>query len=199
MVVKQIKVGPMANFVYVVVDEDSREAVVIDSGWETEPIVRAVTVMGAKVKYAIATHEHFDHTTTLRELSERLGAKVVAHEDSPIECDVRVTDQQRLKLGGTSLKVLHTPGHTQDSICLYDGRNVFTGDTLFVDTIGRFERVDGESIFRSIHTIMELPGLTLMYPGHDYGDVPSRTLQEEGQTNPFLMARDLRSFLSIFS
>jgi glyoxylase-like metal-dependent hydrolase (beta-lactamase superfamily II) len=199
LVVRQIKVGPMVNFVYLVVDKDSHEAAAIDSGWETEPIVRAATEMGAKVRYAVATHEHFDHTSTLRELSDRLGAKVVAHEDSPIDCDVRVTDRQRLKLGGTSLKVLHTPGHTQDSICLYDGRNVFTGDTLFVDSIGKFERADGESIFRSIHAIMQLPGSTLMYPGHDYGDVPSRTLQEEGQANPFLMARDLRSFLSLFS
>jgi hydroxyacylglutathione hydrolase len=189
----------MANFAYLVVDDESHEAAVIDSGWETEPIVRAAAEAEAKVRYAIATHEHFDHTSTLRELSERVGAKVVAHEDSPMECDVRVTDQQRLKFGGTSLKVLHTPGHTQDSICLYDGRNVFTGDTLFVDSIGKFERADGESIFRSIHTIMKLPGSTLMYPGHDYGDVPSRTLQEEDQSNPFLMARDLRTFLSLFS
>ena len=189
----------MANFAYLVVDEESREAVVVDSGWETEPIVRAATEMGAKVRHAIATHGHFDHTTTLRGLSDRLGAKVVAHEDSPIECDVRVADHQRLKLGGTSLKILHTPGHTQDSICIFDGRNVFTGDTLFVDTIGRFERADGESVFKSIHAIMALPGSTRIYPGHDYGDVPSRTLREEGQSNPFLMARDLRSFVSLFS
>lgn len=199
LVVKQIKVGPMANFVYVAVDEESREAVVIDSGWETEPIVRAATEMGAKVRYAIATHEHFDHTATLRELSDMLGAKVVAHEDSPLDCDVRVKDQQKIRLGGTSLKILHTPGHTQDSMCLFDGRNVFTGDTLFVGTIGKFERADGESIFRSLQVIMELPGSTLMRPGHDYGDVPSRTLREEGQANPFLSTRDPRSFLSLFS
>ena len=199
MVVRQIKVGPIANFVHLVADEESREAVVVDSGWETEPIVTAATEMGAKVRCAIATHEHFDHTTTLRELSDRVGAKVVAHENSPIDCDVRVTDRQRLKLGGTGLKILYTPGHTQDSICIYDGRNVFTGDTLSVDTIGRFERAEGESMFKSVHAIMELPGPTLMYPGHDYGEVPSRTLWEEGQANPFLMARDLRSFLSLFS
>jgi len=189
----------MENFVYLVVDEKSHEAAVIDSGWETEPIVRTVTETGAKVRYAVATHEHFDHTSTLRELCDRLGAKVVAHEDSPIECDIRVTDKQRLKFGGTSLKIIHTPGHTQDSICLYGGGSVFTGDTLFVGAIGKFERADGESIFRSLNAIMELPGSTLMYPGHDYGDVPFRALREEGQANPFLMAGDVRSFLSLFS
>jgi len=72
-------------------------------------------------------------------------------------------------------------------------------DTLFIDMIGRFERAYSESIFKSIHAIMKLPGLTLMYPGHDYGDVSSRTLWEEGQANPSLMARDLRSFVSLFS
>jgi hydroxyacylglutathione hydrolase len=189
----------MANFVYLLVDEKSHEAAVVDSGWETEPIVRAATEAGAHVRYAVATHEHFDHTSTLRELAGRVDAKVVAHEDSPIDCDVRVADQQQLKVGATSLKVLHTPGHTRDSISLYDGRNVFTGDTLFVGTIGKFERTEGESIYRSLTAIMGLPGSTLLYPGHDYGDVRSRTLREEGQSNPFLMAGDLRSFLSLFS
>lgn len=72
-------------------------------------------------------------------------------------------------------------------------------NTLSVGTIGRFERTDGESIFKSIHAIMKSPGSTLMHPGHDYGDVRSRTLREEGQANQFLMARDLRSFGSLFS
>jgi len=155
--------------------------------------------MEAKVGYAIAIHEHFDHTTTLREPSGRLGAKGVAFADSPTKCDLRVTDQQKIKLGGTSLMVFHTPGHTPDSICLFGSWNVFTGGTLLVDSIRRFERADGESLFKSIDTSMELPGSTLRCPGHDDGDVPSRTLREEGQANPFLMARDLRSFLSLFS
>ncbi len=200
MIVKQVPVGTMANFAYVLVDERSHEGAVIDSGWETEPIVRAVQEMGAKVRYAIATHEHFDHTSTLRELSERLGAKVVAHQNSPIDCDVKVTDGQQLKLGGTAVRVLHTPGHTEDSICLYDGSNIFTGDTLFVGTIGRFDRMRAEAMYKSLsEVLLRLPDSTMMYPGHDYGDVRSRTLLEERGANPFLMARDLRSFLSLFS
>ena len=199
LVVRQIKVGPMANFVYLLVDQKSGEGAVVDSGWETEPIIKATAEAGARVIYAIATHEHFDHTSTLRELSEKVGAKVVAHEDSPIDCDVRVKDGQRLKLGGTSLRVLHTPGHTRDSISLYDGSNVFTGDTLFVGTIGKFDREEGESIFKSLSSIMALPGSTVLYPGHDYGEVKSRTLREEGESNPFLMPKDLRSFLSFFA
>jgi hydroxyacylglutathione hydrolase len=198
--VRRIAVGTMANFVYLVVDPASKEAMVVDSGWETGPIVRAVDEASAKVRFVVATHEHFDHTTTLPELAGRLGAKVVAHENSPIEHDVTVVDGQELKLGRNGVRVIHTPGHTEDSICLYDGKNLFTGDTLFIGTIGKFERETAQSMYDSLHgVIMKLPDSTMIYPGHDYGDVPCRTLGEEKAANPFLQTRDLRSFLSLFA
>ena len=199
MIVKQIPVGTMANFVYLVVEERSREAMVVDSGWETGPVRAAVRETDSHVKFAVATHEHFDHVSTISELASDLGAKVVAHVDSPIACDLRVRDGEELKLGGKGVKVLHTPGHTEDSICLYDGREVFTGDTLFVGTIGRFDRESAEAMYASLHEVLlKLPPSTVMYPGHDYGEVPFRTLGEEQAANPFLMTRDLRSFLSLF-
>ncbi len=190
----------MANFVYLVVDEKSREALVVDSGWETEPILEAAEAEGAKVRFAVATHEHFDHTSTLRKLADSLGARVVAHWSSPIECDQRVGDGEELVLGGHRVRVLHTPGHTEDSICLYDGREVFTGDTLFVGTIGRFDKSRSEAIYKSLHeVVLRLPDSTIMYPGHDYGDVRYRSLGEERVANPFLMTRDYRSFTSLFA
>jgi len=199
LLVKQIPVGPMANFVYLVVDEKTKEAMVVDSGWETEPIEAAVREEGARVKFAVATHEHFDHVTTLPELAAKLGAKVVAHVNTPNECDVRVKDGERLKVGASTVKILHTPGHTEDSICLYDGREVFTGDMLFVGTIGKFDRERAEAMYNSLHdVILRLPASTVMYPGHDYGEVKFRTLGEERSSNPFLMTKDLRGFLSLF-
>jgi hydroxyacylglutathione hydrolase len=199
LIVEQIPVGSMANFVYLLVEEKSREALVVDSGWETEPILDAAARAGAQVKYVVATHEHFDHVSTLGELAETLGSKVVAHTDSPIHCDLRVRQGDELRLGRGSVRVLHTPGHTEDSICLHDGREVFTGDTLFVGSIGRFDRARSEAMFRSLHEVLlRLPGETMMYPGHDYGDVRFRTLGEERASNPFLMTSDFRSFLSLF-
>lgn len=200
MIVEQIPVGTMANFVYVLVDEASREAMVVDSGWEIGPIETAVRNSGAKVKFVVATHEHFDHVSTISELASKLGAKIVAHENSPLECDLRVREGDELKLGTKGIRVLFTPGHTEDSICLYDGKNVFTGDTLFVGTIGRFDRERAEAMYTSLHeVILKLPPSTIMYPGHDYGEVPWRTLGEEKEANPFLTMRDFRSFLSLFS
>lgn len=200
MTIKQIAVGSMANFVYILGDPDSREAMAIDSGWETTPLVRAAEELRVKVKFVIATHEHFDHTSTLRELGDRLGAQVVVHENSPVEHDMTVKNGQKLKLGKKGVKVLHTPGHTEDSICLYDGNALFTGDTLFVGAIGRFERRTSQAMYESLHgVIMKLPDNTIIYPGHDYGEVPFRTLGEEKAANPFLQTRDVRSFLSLFA
>ena len=190
----------MANFVYVVMDEESREALVVDSGWETEPVVKASQEMRAKVGRVVLTHEHIDHSATVAELAGALGAKVVAHESSPVQHDVAVTDGDSLRLGKKDVKVIHTPGHTDDSICLYDGGHLFTGDTLFVGTIGKFAYDRAGEMYDSLHgPIMKLPDSTILYPGHDYGEVPFRTLAEEKSSNPFLLTRDRRSFMSLFA
>ncbi|MDA4127984.1 MAG: MBL fold metallo-hydrolase [Thaumarchaeota archaeon] len=201
LIVRQLKVGTMDNFVYIIGDEKTKEAAVIDSGWEIDPIMDAAVKDGLKIKYAIATHEHFDHTKTLRELAERSGAKVVVHENSPLNGDVRVGDGETLELGGEKLKVLHTPGHTEDGICISAGMKLFTGDTLFIGTCGRTDLPGGSArkLFESLHgVIMKLPAQTLIYPGHDYGDVWFRALEEESKRNPALMARNVEEFLALF-
>ena len=199
VIVDQIRVGPMANFVYLVVDRQTKEAMVVDSGWETGPILEAAQVAGAKVSYAVATHGHFDHVSTLREVADKLDAKVVAHESSSIDCDLRVRDRQSLNLGESEVRILYTPGHTEDGLCLQVGNAVFTGDTLFVGTIGRFDRRDAKAMYESLYNvILGLPASTEMYPGHDYGDVPHRNLGDERASNPYLVARELRDFDSLF-
>jgi hydroxyacylglutathione hydrolase len=198
--VVQIPVGPMQNFVYLLLDEDSREAMVVDSGWETAPIVAAVEKAGAKVRYLVATHGHFDHIGTVPELARILGAKVVAHENSEMGPDVRVKDGDTLVLGKTPVRVIYTPGHTTDSICLYDESEVFTGDTLFIGNCGRTDLPGGsaERLFHSLHDVlMKLPPSTIIFPGHDYGPVPSRRLDEESRTNPTLLARNLKEFTGV--
>ena len=197
--VVQIPVGPMANFAYLAISERSMEALVVDSGWEVGPIVEAVRREGAKVSYAVATHGHFDHVSSLDELAGRLGAKVMAHAVSPVRSDVKVEGGDVLKLGDESVRILHTPGHTEDSICLYDGGNLFTGDTLFVGTIGRFEREDAAKMYRSLNDVLlKLPPDTMVYSGHDYGAVRCRTLGEEARSNQFLKVKSLEEFLSLF-
>ncbi len=200
MIVKQIAVGPMQNFVYLLGDELTREALVVDSGWETNSIVRQAQLQALIVKFVVATHEHYDHVSTVSELAGELGAQVVSHEVSPVPASVRVKHGDELFLGRASVRVLHTPGHTRDSICLFDGENLFTGDTLFIDSWGRTDLPGGSAaaLFRSLHEIiLKLPLRTVIYPGHDYGDVPSRRLGEESKVNPALLARDVGEFLSL--
>ena len=190
----------MKNFDYLLMDDSSREAVAIDSGWETSPVVKVAREDGMDVKYVIATHGHFDHVETLAELAGKLGAQTVAHESSELPTDIRVRGGDELKIGGTGVKVIHTPGHTRDSICLFDGKNVFTGDTLFIGNCGRTDLPGGSTseLFHSLHSVlMGLPRETVVYPGHDYGEVRSRTLGEEMQSNPTLLARNLKEFMGV--
>lgn len=196
----QIPVGPMRNFDYLLVDGESREALAVDSGWETGPVVDAARRGDLKVKYVVATHGHFDHVETLRDLARLLGAQVVAHESSELEADLRVADGAVLNLGNTRVRVIHTPGHTPDSICLYDGQEVFTGDTLFIGNCGRTDLPGGsaQQLFHSLRDIlMKLPPGTVVYPGHDYGDVPCRSIAEEARRNPALLARNVEEFMGV--
>jgi hydroxyacylglutathione hydrolase len=200
MLVRQMKVGPMQNFVYLLVDDSSREAMVIDSGWETDEILVAVRKEKLEARFVVATHHHSDHTSTIWNMARALNAKVVAHKNSPIAHDVSVDGGDALPLGGVKVKVLYTPGHTEDSICLYDGESLFTGDTLFIGNCGRTDLPGGSpaKMFESLHSIiLKLPPETRIYPGHDYGEVPFRSLSEEAKLNPTLLAKTYSQFLRI--
>src|SRR3989441_7684586 len=202
MFVDQIKVGRMENFVYLLGEPVSREGLVVDSGWEIPPILQAAERVKTRIRYVVATHGHFDHTTTLNELAEKCGAEVLVHENSSLEAGRRLRGDDRISLGDESVRVIHTPGHTEDSICLYDGKNLLTGDTLFIGSWGRTDLPGGsaEKLFTSLHaSIMKLPDRTVIYPGHDYGPVTHRTLGEEAQNNRALLASDLKSFLRLSS
>jgi glyoxylase-like metal-dependent hydrolase (beta-lactamase superfamily II) len=195
-----MKVGPMQNFVYLLADEPSGEAMVVDSGWETDPIVAAARDEQLEVKFVVATHHHPDHTSTIQDLARTLGAKVVAHKSSPIAHDASVSGGDILQIGNRKVKILYTPGHTEDSICLYDGENLFTGDTLFIGNCGRTDLPGGSptKMFESLHSIiLKLPPGTTVYPGHDYGEVPFRSLSDEAKLNPVLLAKTYSQFLRI--
>jgi len=200
MRVFQIPVGNMQNFAYLVEDEKSKEALAIDSGWETEPMVKRASEEGMRVKYVCATHGHFDHVETIDRLAGELGAATVAFERSEVRPNLSVRDGDVLELGESEVKVIHTPGHTEDSVCYYDGLDLFTGDTLFIEAWGRTDLPGGSDaeLYSSLHEIiMALPDATVVYPGHDYGEVPFRTLGEEARKNAAMRARTLAEFLRL--
>ncbi|MEM2105086.1 MAG: MBL fold metallo-hydrolase [Candidatus Bathyarchaeia archaeon] len=186
------------NFSYIIADETTREAAVIDPSFNTEAIRQILKTQGFKLKYIINTHGHSDHTAGNQELQKEFNAKIVAHKKSRINKHLSVEDEDTIKIGQTTIKVIHTPGHTPDSICLLVNGKLLTGDTLFVGECGRTDLPGGstEDMYNSLfNKILKLNDETEVYPGHDYGDKPHSTIGEEKRTNYTLEKRTLEEFV----
>lgn len=188
MIVRQIAVGHMDNFSYLVGCERTRKALVIDPGADVERILDAAREARLEIALIVNTHGHGDHTAGNSRLKSRTGAPIVVHAlDAPAVpgADVRLAAEEMLEVGDLRLQVLHTPGHTPGGICLYAQGQLFTGDTLFVGDSGRTDLPGGHrpTLGASIRRLMELPEDTVVWPGHDYGPTPSSTLGWERRHN----------------
>lgn len=189
----------MANFTYVVADEETDEAAVIDPSWDIETIFDTLKRNGWTAKYVINTHSHFDHVLGNEQVAKVTGAKIVQHEASQLEKDMTIRDGDVITIGNIKLRVVHTPGHSKDSICLVlDGQLVFTGDTLFVGNCGRVD-LPGSDPKEMYYSLMEKVGRfeekLVVYPGHDYGPAPTSTIGHEKKFNYVLQPRTEREFL----
>jgi hydroxyacylglutathione hydrolase len=191
------------NFSYIIADEATKEAAVVDSSFNASEIIRVIKSEKFNLKYLINTHGHSDHTAGNTELRSIFGAKLVAHKLSRINHDISVEDGDALKVGKVSIKVMYTPGHTMDSICLLvDGKKLLTGDTLFVGECGRTDFLGGssKSMYDSLfNKLSKLSDNVEVYPGHDYGLKPSSTIGEEKKTNYTLQPRNLHEFIEFMS
>jgi hydroxyacylglutathione hydrolase len=188
------------NFSYIVADDYSREAAVVDSSYNANEIAEILKSKDFRLKYIINTHGHSDHITGNAELRAEFGGRIVAHESSKPKPDVAVSDGEVIVVGAICIKVIHTPGHTQDSICLLvDDKLLLTGDTLFVGECGRTDMPGGDSksMYNSLFTkLMRLKDDVKVYPGHDYGPKPYSTIGEERKSNYTLKPRSLGEFIS---
>lgn len=197
MFFKQIKrIGD--NFSYIIAEEKSGTACVIDSSFNIQQIVEVVKENKLTIKYVINTHGHRDHTAGNRDIKVRYGAKIVAHKLSKVDKDVDVIDGDVLRVGGIVLKIIHTPGHSIDSICLLVKNKLLTGDTLFVGECGRTDLSGGnvKEMYNSLFVkLMSLKDNIELYPGHDYGSKPHSTIGVERRTNYTLEKRTLEEFI----
>ena len=196
MIFQQIRAGGDRNFGYLIGDEGSKEAAVIDPSYSPKEFIRAAKEHDLRIVYVIGTHGHGDHTSGISALKKRTGAKVVMHTSSPGDTDIRVADGDKLELGNLELKMIHTPGHTPDSMCILADDKLVSGDTLFVGKIGgtntdEAARIEHDSLFSKL---MRLDDAIEVYPGHDYGVAPTSTIGHERQTNPFLLRKDFKDF-----
>ena len=191
------------NFSYVIADEKTKEAAVVDSSFNSGAIIELLKNNKFNLKYIINTHGHSDHTAGNQELTSAFGAKVVAHELSKVNFDVAVVDGDILGVGQISLKVIYTPGHTIDSICLLvDNKKLLTGDTLFVGECGRTDFSGGntKSMYDSLfNKLSKIDDDVEVYPGHDYGVKPSSTIGEEKKSNYTLQPRSIEEFIEFMN
>ena len=187
------------NFTYLIADEKTKEAAVIDSSYNADEIIKILKTQNLRLKYVINTHGHSDHTAGNTELKSIFGAKIVADKLSKVNCDVWVEDGDVIKIGPISLKIIYTPGHTVDSICiLVDNQKLLTGDTLFVGECGRTDMPGGnsKSMYDSLfNKILELEDSIEVYPGHDYGSTPTSTIGRERKSNYTLQPGTLKDFV----
>lgn len=190
------------NFSYIIADEASKKAAIVDPSFNADTIVRACNDQGLNVEYVIDTHGHGDHTAGNEVVKSCFNAKIVAHKLSPIKKDLSVADGDTIRIGSLAVKVIHTPGHTQDSICLLVDGKLLTGDTLFVGECGRTDMPGGnpEDMYDSLlDKLARLDDNIEVFPGHDYGSAPHSTIGREKKTNYTLQKRTLEEFLEFMS
>lgn len=215
---KQLLLGPMENFVYLVADEDTREAVVIDAAWDIGEILKVIEQDDLKLKAALVTHFHPDH----------LGGKLMGHQiqgaaellarNIPVKVwihkaeadyvqrisglsrtDLMLTDGgEDLPVGNIPLRFLHTPGHTPGSQCfLVDGR-VISGDTLFIGSCGRVDLPGSNptDLYYSLNQKLKcLPDETILLPGHNYSPERTSSIGREKTNNPFMRFERVEDYL----
>lgn len=205
MFLKKMELGSLKANCYIIANSDTKYAAIIDPGDAIDKIINTIEENNLKVKYIILTHGHCDHIGAAEELKNITNAPIYVHKNDlalledknknysamigrkvvEFSTDNFLEDGDILKLGNLQLEILHTPGHTQGGICIYVDDIVFTGDTLFANSIGRTDFVGGDynQIIDSINTkLMVLSDYVRVLPGHG----PESNIGVERSTNPFI-------------
>lgn len=193
----------MANFTYIIVDEKNKDSIIVDPSWNLENIFDYLNKNSLSNRYIINTHTHFDHIFGNEQVKSTTGAKVIQHKSSPLEKDIEVNDGEIIEFGDSKIKIIHTPGHSKDSICLIiDDKVMLTGDTVFVGSCGRLDLPGGNSheMFNSIYSkLVNLDRNLTILPGHHYGSSKTSTLKNEIESNFVFKFKDEDEFLRFMS
>jgi hydroxyacylglutathione hydrolase len=211
---KQIEIGPMQNYVYLIGSHESRKVAVVDPAWDIDTILRIAAEDEMEVTHALVTHTHPDHVgggfagmaiEGVTELLEKCKAKVVVHKaEAEFVKGISASDMikadngDRISLGGIEIELMHTPGHTPGSQCFLLADRVVSGDTMFIDACGRVDFPGGnaEQMYYSLtQKLAALPDEMILYPGHNYARLPHSTIGEQKQTNPYLRFTSMKQFL----
>jgi glyoxylase-like metal-dependent hydrolase (beta-lactamase superfamily II) len=198
---RQLQLGPMDNFVYLLGAEGAKETAIIDPAWEVEQALELAARDGRTLTHALVSHHHRDHCNGLLPLLERVGVRVYAGKDDLqwLPEDARgealpLSAGDAVEVGPLRVRAVHTPGHTPGSTCFHLEAGaatgpgaIFAGDTVFVNACGRCDLPGGDAslMFESLSRLSRLPDEVRLYPGHDYGDVPVSSIGREREKNPY--------------
>jgi glyoxylase-like metal-dependent hydrolase (beta-lactamase superfamily II) len=201
LIFEQVRSGGDRNFGYLLADRDAKQGVLIDPSYSPELFVERAREQAVQITHVINTHSHPDHVNGNAVAVERTGAHVAAYASSPIEPNRPLADNQEMTVGALRLIFLHTPGHSEDHLVVYEQshRILITGDLLFVGKVGGTKNdADARTEWSSLQRVLErIPDEATMWPGHDYGVRPSSTIGLEKRTNPFLLCADVSAFLAL--
>ena len=219
--VKQLELGPMQNYVYLIGDPTTRDAAVVDAAWDIDTILRVAEADGYRITKNLVTHFHPDHLggdlmghqiRGAAELLARVEAKPHIHKaEVPFvqriaglsgSDVVPVEAGDTVSIGAIPVTFLHTPGHTPGSQCFRVGDALVSGDTLFIGSCGRVDLPGSnpEDMYHSLVDVLgALPDETILLPGHNYADRPRSTIGDEKRTNAMMRFRNLKDFLALMS
>jgi hydroxyacylglutathione hydrolase len=185
--IEQFLVGEMDNFTYIIIDEKNRNSIIVDPSWDLEIIYDFLNKNKLDNEFIINTHSHFDHVLGNEQVVKTTGAKIIQHKASPLKKDIEVNDDESIKFGDSQIKIIYTPGHSGDSICLViNDKIILTGDTLFVGSCGRIDLPGSDPVqmYYSIYNkLINLDENLIVYPGHHYGSTKTSTLRDEKKSN----------------
>ena len=202
MIFQQLFDEKSSTYTYVISSGEGREALIIDPVIEhTEKYIKILENLKLKLVKVIDTHIHADHITALNELNKRTNCARVMGENSKSEViDLKIKDDEKVKIENIELKAMYTPGHTDCSYSYLMNDRVFTGDTLLINGTGRTDFQNGSSYdaYESLfNKLLKLPEKTLVYPAHDYNGKKFATIENEKNNNPRLQVKSKEEYANI--
>ena len=204
MIFKQVFDTKTSTYTYLIASAKGREAVIIDPVLENvDEYIQLLKELDLKLVKVIDTHIHADHVTGASKLKQATNCTTLMGEHTPADTvEIKVKDNELIKIDGLKIKSLYTPGHTSDSYSFLLDNYLFSGDTLLINGTGRTDFQNGSSkdAYNSLfNNILKLPEETLVYPGHDYNGKFSSTIGNEKKFNPRLQVKSVDEYVEIMS
>jgi len=204
LILKQMELGPLQNFLYFLGDQQTKEIAVVDPAWDVEFLCSEAKESGYTITHIFLTHGHPDHVNGLDAILAKHDVPTyISKHEAPFykpkhKNIVEIENHQKCKIGNLEFECILTPGHTPGCQCFKYDDVLICGDTVFIDGCGRCDLPGGDAgiMYDTLYNIiMQLPDSTILYPGHNYGPTPHATLASQKTTNPYLLCHSKKEFL----